>query len=157
MVTDGAEDELYGEAHGDELPERLRTPEGRREFFRRAKQQLRGERKDAGLTEEPDAEASEEVPLELDAERIVAHTQGREGWVREGKRQLERHRWLHPDPIPRSRHERVLLAAERLEGDLDVERRANEAYVQYGTTARDGLGRRAGRPRIGRPRCRPGR
>src|SRR5688572_27089970 len=42
MVTDGAEDELYGEARGDELPERLRTPEGRREFFRRAKQQLPG-------------------------------------------------------------------------------------------------------------------
>ena len=86
----------------------------------------------------------EEVPLELDAERIVARTQGREGWLREGKRQLEQHRWRHPDPIPRSRPERLLLAAERLEADLEVERRANEAYEHYRATARDRLGRRPG-------------
>src|SRR5918911_3654186 len=36
-AIDEAEDELYGEARGDELPERLRTPEGRREFFRQAR------------------------------------------------------------------------------------------------------------------------
>ncbi len=36
-ATDEAEDELYGEARGDELPEQLRTPEGRREFFRQAR------------------------------------------------------------------------------------------------------------------------
>jgi hypothetical protein len=36
-ATDEAEDELYGEARGDELPEQLRTPQGRREFFRRAR------------------------------------------------------------------------------------------------------------------------
>ena len=29
-ATDAAEDELYGEARGDELPEQLRTVEGRR-------------------------------------------------------------------------------------------------------------------------------
>jgi hypothetical protein len=37
-ATDEAEDELYGDARGDELPERLRTPEGRREFFRQARE-----------------------------------------------------------------------------------------------------------------------
>ena len=37
-ATDEAEDELYGPARGDELPEQLRTPQGRREFFRDAKQ-----------------------------------------------------------------------------------------------------------------------
>jgi transposase len=115
-ATDEAEDELYGEARGDELPEQLRTPEGRREFFRNARQQLRREDNDSGLTEEPEAEASEEVPLEFDAARIVARTQGREGWLRDGKRQLEQHRWRHPDPVPRSRSERLFLAAERLEG-----------------------------------------
>jgi hypothetical protein len=36
IATDQAEDELYGEARGDELPEELRTREGRAEFFRRA-------------------------------------------------------------------------------------------------------------------------
>ena len=150
--TDEAEDELYGEARGDELPERLRTPEGRREFFRQARQQRRREEKDSGLTEEsegesagePEAQTAEAVPLKFDAARIVARTQGREGWVREGRRQLEQHRWRHPDPICRSRHERLLLAAERLEGDLDTERRANEAYEHYRVTARDRLGRRPG-------------
>ena len=34
-ATDEAEDEEFGEARGDELPEQLRTPEGRREFLRR--------------------------------------------------------------------------------------------------------------------------
>jgi hypothetical protein len=102
------------------------------------------------------------VPLELDATRIVARTQGREGWVREGKRQLEQHRWRHPEPIRRSRRERLILAAERLEAELDTERRANEAYEHYRATARDRLGRRpggraAGRIPIGRRRCRPGR
>ncbi len=116
-APDEAEDELYGEARGDELPEWMRTPEGRREFFRRA----RGENELCELTEElgegPEAEAAEEVALELDADRIVARTQGREGWLREGKRQLEQHRWRHPDPISRSWRERLLLAAQRLEGE----------------------------------------
>jgi transposase len=144
-ATDEAEVELYGEARGDELPERLRTPEGRREFFRQARKRLRNDDPDAEeLDEEAEAETSGEVPLELDAERIVARTQGREGWSREGKRQLEQHRWRHPDPILRSRHERLLVAAQRLEGDLDVERRANEAYEHYRATARDRLGRRPG-------------
>jgi hypothetical protein len=83
-ATDEAEDELYGEARGDELPEQLRTPEGRREFFRQTG--LRGEDEHGELSEEPKAEAetSGEVPLEVDAERIVARTQGREGWLRAG-------------------------------------------------------------------------
>src|SRR5436189_6390964 len=42
-ATDEAEDELYGDARGDELPEQLRTPEGRREFFRQAKRQRQPE------------------------------------------------------------------------------------------------------------------
>jgi transposase len=143
-ATDEAEDELYGEARGDELPEQLRTPEGRREFFRQARQELRREGEGREPAEEPEAQAAEQVPLELDAERIVARTQGREGWLREGKRQLEQHRWRHPDPILRPRAERLLLAAERLEGELEVERRANEAYEHYRANARDRLGRRPG-------------
>jgi transposase len=43
---DREEDELYGEARGDELPEQLRTAEGRRAALRRAKQEL--EREQAG-------------------------------------------------------------------------------------------------------------
>jgi transposase len=145
-ATDEAEDELYGEARGDELPEQLRTPEGRREFFRQARQQLKREDEDRELREEPDANTTEAVALEFDTEKIVARIQGREGWLREGKRQLERHRWENPDPISRSRADRLLLAAERLESDLDVERRSNEAYEAYRARGRMKDGRRFGRP-----------
>ena len=40
-ATDEAEEEQHGEARGDELPEPLRTAEGRRTFFREAGQRLR--------------------------------------------------------------------------------------------------------------------
>ena len=52
-ATDEAEDEMLGEARGDELPEQLRTPEGRREFFRKAKRKLAGENEGEELAEEP--------------------------------------------------------------------------------------------------------
>ncbi len=41
---DRREDELYGAARGDELPERLRTREGRRQALREAKERLQRER-----------------------------------------------------------------------------------------------------------------
>ena len=41
---DAAEDELYGAARGDELPEGLRTPNGRRAWLREAKEELERER-----------------------------------------------------------------------------------------------------------------
>jgi transposase len=137
-ATDEAEDELYGEQRGDELPEQLRTPEGRREFFRQAKREREREHEDGGSTEP-------EVPLELDAKNIVGRgRQGRDAWLREGKRQLEQHRWENPDSIPRGRPGRLLLAAERLQSDHDVECRSNAAYEHYRATARDRLGRRPG-------------
>jgi transposase len=43
-ATDAAEDELYGDARGDELPEQLRTGEGRRAWLREAKRQLEAQR-----------------------------------------------------------------------------------------------------------------
>src|SRR5918994_106017 len=146
-ATDEAEDEEFGQARGDELPEPLRTAEGRRAFLRRAREQMQREECSLEPAGEREAEASEEVPLELDAQEIVGRgRQGRDAWLREGKRQLERHRWQSPDPISRSRGERLLLAVERLESDLEVERRANEAYEHYRATARDRLGRGPGGP-----------
>jgi transposase len=41
---DAAEDELYGDERGDELPEQLRTGKGRQEWLREAKRQLEAER-----------------------------------------------------------------------------------------------------------------
>src|SRR5437764_10878285 len=94
-ATDDAEDEKFGEARGDELPEQLRTPEARREFFRKARQAVRrdeeGERPEQieqsdreSEIEEPEVEADTEEPgrtttpeFEFDAERIVEAGGGR--------------------------------------------------------------------------------
>src|SRR3954469_24674152 len=43
-AVDAAEDELYGDARGDELPEQLRTGEGRRAWLRDAKRRLEEQR-----------------------------------------------------------------------------------------------------------------
>ena len=56
--TDEAEDEAFGEARGDELPEQLRTAEGRREFFRQAREQIRREQESPETAGEPEADAS---------------------------------------------------------------------------------------------------
>jgi transposase len=83
-ATDEAEDERFGEARGDELPEQLRTPEGRREFFRKARQK---QRDGAGeVLGETEPEASSEPEYEFVSERILARTQGRKGWLREAER-----------------------------------------------------------------------
>ena len=146
-ATDEAEDELYGEARGDELPEPLRTREGRAEFFRQARQQRQADKTEDGAPDGPDPEPvpGEEVGFESDAERIVARTQGRQGWTREARRQLEQRRWEQPDPVPRSREERLLLAAERLEAERDAAVAANQAYEDYRENGRDTQGRRLGR------------
>ena len=44
QAVDAAEDELYGDARGDDLPEQLRTGEGRRAWLREAKRQLEQQR-----------------------------------------------------------------------------------------------------------------
>jgi transposase len=44
IATDAAEDELYGEARGDELPPEFATEQGRRGWLREAKQRLEAER-----------------------------------------------------------------------------------------------------------------
>ena len=167
-ATDEAEDQKFGEARGDELPEELRTPEGRRKFLRRARQALRrdeeGERperieepdaepeaeaSDAEPDAEPETEEPERAPtpeFEFDAERITDAGGGRRRWLSEAKRQLEQHRWENPDPIVRSRVERLLLALGRLEAELTAERAGNEAYEAYRRQGRMRDGRRFGRP-----------
>jgi transposase len=147
-ATDEAEDELYGEARGDELPEHLRTAEGRRAALREAKLRLDHER--AGEIDDDEAEAAEDpatvIDGEFDAERIVARVQGREGWLREAKRRLEQQRWTDPKPIPRSRRERLLGAERRLQEELAACRLGNEEYERYRSSGRMRDGRRFGHP-----------
>jgi len=71
---------------------------------------------------------------------------GRDAWWRERERRLERYRWENPDPVKRSREERLLHSAERLEDDLSVERRSDEACEPYRAPGRMRDGRRFGRP-----------
>jgi len=140
--VDAAEDELYGEARGDELPEHLRTREGRRAALRAAKEKLERER---ASRQDAKAEVAEaKVELVLDPQAIVARTQGREGWLREARHQLDEHRRLQADPIPRSRPERLLECERRMQENLRVEREANEAYEYHRATAVTKDGRRFG-------------
>ena len=98
---------------------------------------------EAADTEEPSSDVASAVDggFEFDAERIVARVQGREGWLRDARRQLEQQRWQEPDQISRSRSERLLLAAERLEADLAAERAGTR---RMSATARPAGTRRAG-------------
>jgi transposase len=95
-AIDAAEDELYGDARGDELPEQLRTGQGRR------------------------------------------------GWLREAKRQLEEQRERAARPVPRDRPKRLREAKRRLEEELWTDTRANAAYEHYRATGRMRNGRRLG-------------
>jgi transposase len=71
IATDAAEDELYGEARGDELPPEFSTEQGRRGWLREAKQRLDAER----------AQDPQPVP------------RARAKRVKEAKRRLEEELW----------------------------------------------------------------
>jgi Transposase DDE domain len=124
--TDRREDELYGEARGDELPERLRTSEGRRAALREAKAKL--EREAQPDADEPGAVG---VEIELDPERFVTRSYGRPAWFREARRGLDEQREQEARPIARSRRERVGESARRLEEELAVDQLANAAYEAW--------------------------
>jgi transposase len=95
--VDAAEDELYGEKRGDELPEHLSSSQGRR------------------------------------------------GWLREAKRQLDEERAKEARPIPRSRPARLKESKRRLQEELWVESRANAAYEAYRVNGRASDGKRLGK------------
>jgi transposase len=137
---DTEEDELYGEARGDELPEHLCTAEGRRAAFREAKRKLREREQLPEESEDP------VVELELDPEALVAVQKGREGWLREGRHQIERQREQRGEPIPHSRAGRLLEAERRLRENLEATRLANEAYEEYRARGRMKDGRPFGGP-----------
>jgi transposase len=137
--TDSQEDELYGDARGDELPEQLRTAEGRRQALADAKQRL-AERK-----ARPAAQESA-VEIELDLEQTVLarpalRRNGRREWFRVARGELEARRAQQAQPIPRDRDDRLLGALARFEENHRVELAANEAYERWRATARDTKGR----------------
>ncbi len=82
----------------------------------------------------------DELPPEL------ATSQGRRGWLREAKRQLDEQRAQEARPVPRSRSARLREAKRRLEEELFTECRANAAYEAYRARGVMKDGRRFGRP-----------
>jgi transposase len=137
---DRREDELYGDARGDELPERLRTAEGRRQALGEAKRRI-AERKGRAISEdEPVAEMKMSLePVVLG--RRVLRRGGRREWFRVAHRELEVHREREARPIPRDRDDRLFEAARRLEQNHQVDLAANDAYEHWRATARDTKGR----------------
>jgi transposase len=137
--VDRREDELYGQARGDELPEQLRTREGRKAALADAKRRL-AERK--GQSEEDQADDEQIAELVVDPHPALSGHGGRREWFRVARRQLEDHRAQQQRPIARDRDDRLLDAAGRLEQNFDAELAANDLYEQWRAGAKDRRGRR---------------
>ena len=128
---DRREDELYGDARGDELPEQLRTPEGRRQALADAKRRI-AERKDRAVGEE---ETAAEVVVDPE---VVLGRGGRRGgrreWFRVARRELEERREREARPVRRDREDRLFQALGRFEENHRVDLAANEAYDRWRAT-----------------------
>jgi transposase len=138
--ADQAEDRLHGkDRRGDELPEPLRTPEGRRQALADAKRRLE-ERKGRAVKEcaiaDPDMDLE---PLVLG--RQVLRRGGRREWPRVARRELEAHRAQHAQAIPRDREDRLFQALERFEQNHRVDLAAHEDYDRWRASSRDTKGR----------------
>jgi transposase len=123
--TDRREDELYGSERGDELPEHVRTREGRRKALREAKERLERDRREAAEARVDDETSA---TAELDPREFVTRPEGRRAWVREGRRALDAQRERDARPIAKDRTDRLFEACRRLEEELDFEHAAHAAY-----------------------------
>ena len=140
--TDRWEDGLFGADRGDEVPERLRSVEGRRAAFRAARERLAQEGRCA-------ARSREVVRIELDPEQFGAtRGWGRRTWHRGAHKELLRRREQDAKPVARSRAERLLEALYRLEENQQVEIQASEAYERWQAERRAGRvpGQKLGMP-----------
>jgi hypothetical protein len=126
--TDRREDELYGSERGDELPEHLRTREGRRKALREARERLDRERAEAA-----EAPGDDQAPatVELDPREFVTRPEGRRAWVREGRRALDAKRQREARPIAEDRSDRLFEACRRLEEELDFDDASHAAYEAW--------------------------
>ena len=147
IKRDQAENEEHGEKRGDEFPPELATEAGRRAWIVRELERERVDADQPASGETGSEDQAEEDPLDgFDTERIVARTQGREGWIREARRHLDAQRAQTPGPIPRSRQARLRLAAKWLEDDLAAEQRGNTAYEAFREDRRKHDPKRLGGP-----------
>ena len=128
---DRREDELYGDARGDELPEQLRTAQGRKQALAEAKRRLAERKARAAEAHGEDRPSDPITEVELDPERFVTWSWGRRNWLREARHELERQRERQQRPVPRDRDERLCEAVRRMEENLQVEIAANGAYERW--------------------------
>ena len=112
-ATDEAEDELFGEARGDELPEELRTSAGRRRWLAEAKRELESGQ-GANAPEAAPGQPADE-PAWMPRGRAI--DQGRRGWLRDARQRLDERREREARPVPRSRGARLSESRRRLEED----------------------------------------
>jgi Transposase DDE domain len=141
--TDREEDERFGEARGDELPEQLRTREGRRAALAAARERMQAEceaRQAAG------EQIVADVELELVPERFVTRPEGRRAWLREGRRALEVKREREARAVARGRAQRLGEVKRRFDEELAFTHAANRCYEQHRATGRMRNGRRFGAP-----------
>src|SRR5205807_54936 len=135
---DRVEDELYGDARGDELPEQLRTAEGRKRALADAKRRIE-ERKGRAVSDEE--QVAEPV---VDPELVLGRggrRGGRREWPRVARRELEEQREREAQPVPRDREDRLFQALGRLEENHRVDLAANDAYERWRATERGQLAR----------------
>jgi transposase len=135
---DRREDELYGDSRGDELPEQLRTPEGRRATLQEAKRRIE-ERQGRAISQEQTC-----AEVVVDPELVLGRggrRGGRREWPRVARRELEARRERQARPVPRDREDRLFRALGRLEENHRVDLAANDAYERWRATERDTLGR----------------
>ena len=120
--TDEAEDEELGEARGDELPRSCARPEGRREFFCRVRQQLQrgGRALGAGRRERDGGARGGAARARRGARSSGAAGRGAMRGCGRASVSSSSIAGMSPDPVSRSREERLLLAAERLEEELSA-------------------------------------
>jgi hypothetical protein len=125
------------------LPEQLRTREGRRAALEAARERLQAERqarRDAG------EEVVARIELELDPERFVTRPEGRQAWLRQGRRELEVKRDREARAIPRGREQRIAEVKRRFDEELAFTHASNRCYEHYRATGRMRNGRRFGAP-----------
>jgi transposase len=137
--ADRAEDERFGQARGDEVPEQLRTREGRRAALDAARERIQAERE---ARQEAGEEVVAEVELELVPDRFVTRPEGRKAWLRQGRRELEARRDREALAVPRGRQERIAEVKRRFDEELAFTHAANRCYEQWRAGAKDRRGRR---------------
>ena len=144
--VDREEDERFGERRGDELPERLQTRDGARAALREALGDLDAGREQEEPEDEAPGGAGSGSGGGVEVEQIVPSGEGRRGWVRGARQQLDDQRAARSRAIPRSRAQRLREGQRLLEEEHGVLIAANAAYEAYraGGVMKDG--RRFGRP-----------